>query len=207
MLLTIAFMLALTTTSHDLIDTVINTYENIESYQVTLRTSSNNSAEEIKYYFKKPGYVRMEFIKPHKGAVLVYNPFKQKARLMPFGFLRFFVLTLDPGNRLIKSSTGHRVDESDIGALLKMVKRLQTQGNAVTLKDETVGNRQTVHVRVEGEGDFNVDGIHKYLLWLDKETLMPLKVSVYNTQGKFIEELIMDDLQINIEFPGDFFDL
>lgn len=200
-------MLALTSTTNDLIDTAIKTYESVESYQVTLRTSNNSATEEIKYYFKKPGSVRMEFIKPHKGAVLVYNPLIKEAKLMPFGFLRFFVLTLSPGNRLIKSSRGHEVDESDIGALLKMVKRLQSHGKTTKLKDETVGKRQTVLIRVEGKGDFNVDDIHMYLLWLDKKTLMPLKVSGYNTQGKLIEEVLMDDLQINVEFPEDFFDL
>ena len=149
----------------------------------------------------------MEFINPHKGAVLAYNPFKNEAELMPFGSLRFFVLTLSPENRLIKSSKGHGVDKSDIGALLKMVERLQSHGNTTKLKDETVGKRQTVLIRVEGEGDFNVDDIHIYHLWLDKKTLLPLKVSAYNTQDKLIEELLMEDLQINIEFPEDFFDL
>jgi outer membrane lipoprotein-sorting protein len=200
-------MFALTSTTHDLIDTAIKNYESIESYQVTLRTSNNNATEEIKYYFKKPGYVRMEFIKPHQGAVLVYNPLKKEARLMPFGFLKFFILTLSPGNRLIKSSEGHGVDESDIGALLKMVKRLQSHGNTMKLKDEAIGKRQTVLIRVEGKGEFNVDGIHKYLLWLDKKTLMPLKVSAYNTQGKLIEEVLMDDLQVNTQFLEDLFDL
>jgi len=200
-------MLALTSTTHDLIDTAIKNYKSIESYQVTLRASNNTATDEIKYYFKKPGFVKMEFLNPHKGAVLIYNPFKTEVKLMPFGFLRFFVLTLSPENRLIKSSTGHGVDESDIGALLKMVKRLQSHGNTMKLKDETVGKRQTVLIRVEGKGDFNVDDIHMYLLWLDKKTLMPLKVSAYNTQGKLIEELLMDDLQINIEFPENFFNL
>lgn len=192
---------------HGLIDTAIKTYESIESYQVTLKTSNNNVTEIIKYYYKKPGSIRMEFTNPHKGAVLVYNPFKKEARLMPFGFLRYFVLTLSPGNRLIKSSTGHGVDESDIGALLKIVKRLQSHGKSIKLKDETVGKRQTMLIRVEGEGDFNIDGIHMYRLWLDKITFMPLKVSAYNIQGKLIEEVLMDNLQINIEFPDDLFDL
>ena len=126
---------------------------------------------------------------------------------MPFGFLRYFVLTLSPGNRLIKSSKGHGVDESDIGALLKMVKRLQSHGNTTKLKDEAIGKRQTMLIRVEGKGEFNVDGINKYLLWLDKKTLMPLKVSAYNTQGKLIEEVLMDDLQVNMKFLEDLFDL
>lgn len=207
MLFVIAFMLAFPPATHDLIGAAIKTYESIKSYQVTLRTVDSNTTEEIKYYFKKPGSVRMEFIKPHKGAVLVYNPFKKEAKLMPFGFLRFFILTLNPGNRLIKSSRGHRIDESDIGTLLKTVKILQSHGSCMKLRDEPIGKRQAVLIRVEGEGDFNVDGIHRYFLWLDKRTLMPLRVSAYNTRGTLIEEVLMDDLQINIELPENFFEL
>ena len=89
MLFIIAFMLALTSSTHDLIDTAIKNYESIESYQVTLRASNNTATDEIKYYFKKPGFVKMEFLNPHKGAVLIYNPFKTEVKLMPFAFLRF----------------------------------------------------------------------------------------------------------------------
>ena len=149
----------------------------------------------------------MEFIRPHKGAVLVYNPTKKEVRLRPFGFLKFFVLTLSPESKLLKSSKGHRVNESDIGSLLKIVKRLQSHGISQKLKADTLGKRHTVLISVEGKGDFAVNGVHLYYLWLDKKTFLPLKTSAYNTQGKLIEEVLMDDLQINIEFPENFFNL
>ena len=32
-------------------------------------------------YYKKPVFVRMEFIHPHDGALLLYNPIAQRVRL------------------------------------------------------------------------------------------------------------------------------
>ncbi len=47
----------------DIISTAIENYNIVETYRVTLRSRSEDSSEEIRYYYKKPGLVRMEFIK------------------------------------------------------------------------------------------------------------------------------------------------
>ncbi len=193
--------------SQDIISTSIESYNSVESYSVTLRSRSDDSSEEMRYYYKKPGFVRMEFTRPHKGAILIYDPSKKEARLRPFGFFKSFILTLSPDNSLIKSSKGHRVDESDISALLKVVKRLQSGGETKVSGEESVGNRPVVVVSVKGERDFTVNGIHRYILWFDKKMFLPLKVAAYDIQGTLIEEVIMDDLQINIGITEDFFDL
>lgn len=203
----IAIILAAVIPSQDIIQASIENFNNIESYSVTLRSRSDDSNEEMRYYYKKPGFMRMEFIKPYKGAVLVYNQSKNEVRLRPFGFFKFFILTLSPDNSLIESSKGHRVDESDIGALLKAVKKLQSNGKTDVSGEEKVGDKTAVVVSIKGEKDFTVNGIHRYILWLEKNMILPLKVSAYDIQGALIEEVMMDDLQINIGITEDFFDL
>src|SRR5574340_540810 len=103
---------ALASPPADPLDAALESYGHVASYRVTLRSRSGSSSETIRYFFKKPGFVRMEFMEPHKGAILVYNPEKKIVRLRPFGFLRPVVLTLSPDSRLITSSKGHRVDAS-----------------------------------------------------------------------------------------------
>jgi outer membrane lipoprotein-sorting protein len=138
----------------------------------------------------------------------VYNPEAKKVRLRPFGFLKPFVLTLSPDNSLLKSSNGHTVDESDIGALLEVVIKLQSHGKSDELGDVEVRGKTAVIVSVEGKGDFTVDNdIHRYHLWLDKETFLPLKVSAYDLKGELIEEVLMDDLELNVEFEESSFEL
>lgn len=207
MVFAFAFFLLTLMPSQDIISTAIENYNSVESYSVTLRSRSNDSSEEIRYYYKKPGFVRMEFIKPYRGAMLVYSPSKKEARLRPFGFLKSFILTLSPDNSLIKSSKGHRVDESDIGALLKIVKKLQSNGKTEISGEESVGNRPVMVVSVKGEKDFTINGIHRYMLWLDKKSFLPLKVAAYNMKGELMEEVAMDDLMINIGITEDLFEL
>lgn len=191
----------------DPVSRAVESYEKVDAYRVTLRSKSPGSSEEILYYYKRPGFVRMEFIRPHGGAVLVYDPVEKRVRVRPFGFLKSFVIGLSPGNPLVRSARGHRVDDSDIGALLDNVKKLQAGGKAVTLEEVPAGGPDAAVVRVEGEGDFTVDGIHTYVLLLERESFLPLKVSAYGPDGELIEEVLMDDLETDVQLHEELFRL
>ena len=93
-------MLAATfsTVSMDPLTGAIEHYQTVESYRVTIRSFHSGGDENIHYYYKKPGFVRMEFVHPHAGAVLVYNPNTRRVRLRPFGTGHFPELELSPGN-------------------------------------------------------------------------------------------------------------
>jgi outer membrane lipoprotein-sorting protein len=188
------------------VSAAIDNYEKVRSYQVTLQSRSGGTEETIRYFYNKPGFVRMEFVKPLKGAVLVYNPYTKKVRVTPFGSLKFLYFYLDPDNRLIKSSSNHRIDKSDLGALLKSVRELQQKGKTEISGEEYVNGKAAIRLRVRGEGDDTADGIHTYELWLERRTLLPLKASSFDIEGTPIEEVLMDDLEINITFPDKFFD-
>ncbi len=207
MFLEIALLIAVNPLISDPISVAVKNYEDIHSYQVTLRSYGDGSKEIIRYYYKKPGFIKMEFIKPHKGAVLVYNPLKDKVKLRPFGLFKSFVLTMSPDSSLIKGSKDHKVKESDIGALLNMVKRFQKNGKTEIHGEDDLGEKKTIRVNVEGNSNFTVNSIHRYLLWLDLKTYLPLKVSAYSLDDELIEEVLMDDLEINIIFSEDFFKL
>jgi len=183
----------------------LSNYKNITTYQVTLRSKSHNFSEEIRYYYKS-AYIRMEFIKPLPGVILTYNPIKKEVRIRPFRFLNH-VLTLSPDNNLIQSSAGHKVEESDIGSLLGIVAKLQSNGKTYIIRDEGLSDRQTVLVRVTGNEDFTVCGIHQYDLWLDKMTYLPLKLVSYDLREGVTEEVLMDDLEIDLELPDNLFQL
>jgi outer membrane lipoprotein-sorting protein len=207
MLPVLFILVALSSPVSDPVTAALENFQHLQSYQVTLQSNTKGQSEIIRYSYKKPGFVRMEFVKPYRGTVLVYNPEKKKVRLRPFRFLKPLVLTLEPDNRFLISSKGHRVDASDIGVLLKMVKDLQQHGTTKKSGSETIGGKESIRISVEGNNSFTVNFINRYVLWLDTETLFPLKVRAYNLEGELIEEVLMGDLEINIEFPDDFFDL
>lgn len=184
------------------VEDALSSFERLESYKVTLRSSSG---EVIRYFFRKPGYIRMEFEKPHKGAVLVYDPFKREVLLRPFGFLKSLELRMGPDDRLIRSSRGHTVDESDIGSLLKNVKKLKDNGTVQVAGEEEVHGRKTLVVEVRGKGAFEVDGTNRYRLWLEKTLMLPVKVEAYSVTGELLEGVLMDDLEVDPGFPTDLF--
>jgi outer membrane lipoprotein-sorting protein len=196
---------ALVVNSANPVQSAADYYRDLAAYQVRVKSTSNGKTEMMRYYFKKPGYVRMEMVQPFGGAVLVYDPLKKKVKLWPFGHQSFPSMQLNPDNNLIRSSTGHRIDQSDVGVLLGNVQKLQNQGNAQLIGNELVNERQALHLVIEGNPGISVDHVHRYELWLDLETGFPLKVSSHDLNNKLIENVEMDDLQINPAFASDFF--
>ena len=196
---------ALGTGNPDPIDAAIERYRAVDSYQVTLRSLRGEESDVIRFAYKRPGFVRMDFVQPHEGAVLIYSPLTKVVRLWPFGE-GFFSLTLSPENSLVRSPTGQRVDRSDIGALLDNVKSLQRKGETTVLGQEMVGGRKAMRLTVSATGDLVVGNVRQYELWLDSATLLPLKVVSRNANNEIIETVVMDDLRINVKMPDRLFD-
>lgn len=192
-------------TPPDPLAAAIGHYQSVESYRVTIRSFHAGGEEHIRYYYKKPGFVRMEFIRPHDGAVMVYNPSTRRVRLWPFGAGRFPELNLSPGNLLIRSSRGQHVDRSDVGALFENVRTLREGGNAEVTGEESMDGRTVLHLVVTGAGNVAVDGVHRYELWLDTASRFPAKVISRDQQDAIIETVLMEDPEINAELPDTLF--
>ena len=204
----VLLVLSTSAASRDPLDAALASYKKLSTYRVTLRSRSDSSSEIIRYFYKRPGFVRMEFIEPHKGAVLVYNPEKKEAKLLPFGFMKSLVLSMSPDNPLIASSRGHRVDASDIGSLLESAQRLREKGKSGEPRRAVTGGKKTVLVAVEGEGSATVAGnVHRCLLWLDVSTFLPVKTTTYDAKGAMIEDVVLEDLEIDIDLPDSLFEL
>jgi len=189
----------------NLVAIALRNYNSVESYRVTLRSRGKHFSEEIRYYYKS-GFIRMEFIRPFCGTVLTYNPLVKEVRLKPLQFVDH-VITLSPESLVIRSSAGHRVDQSDIGSLLCAVAKLQAEGRICVAGDDVLAGRETILFRVVGNNDVNVCGIHRYDLWLEKKFFLPVKVVSYDLSEELLEEVVMDDLEINIDLPDDLFRL
>ncbi len=192
-------------TPADPLASAIEHYHTVESYRITIHATHADGEEHIRYYYKKPGFVRMEFIRPHDGAVLIYNPLTQRVHLWPFGVKHFPDFSLSPDNPLIHSSRGQRIDHSDIGALFENVRTLQARGSTEILGAENSDGHMIQHLVVTGVGSFAVADVHRYELWLDRVTQFPVKVISRNQQNAIIETVMMNDLEINATLPEMFF--
>ena len=195
----------LTVNDADPIQTVLDRFGEVMTYRATLKSVSKGKNEIIRYYFEKPGYVRIETVAPFKGAVLVYDPFKRLVKLWPFGYGSFPALSLSPDSSMIRSSTGQRVDRSDAGTLYRNVKILQGHGMTEVLGIDTLAGSQALHLQISGSGGYALDGIVRYRLWLDRATAFPLKVMSYVRGGGLLEDVSLEGLEINSRFPDGFF--
>ena len=192
----------------DLVGDAVARYSVVESYTVTLRSYTEPGGpfrEIIRYSYSKPGWVRMDFLRPHAGMVLIYDPERKAVRLWPFG-PHGPGLSLDPGSWLLASAGGHRADRSDIAALLAQVAALRERGRAENLGEEALSGRRAVHLRITGLGEAEVEGVHRFDLWLDAISLMPLKVEAYGRSDVPVDFVLMDDLELNVALPRRLFE-
>lgn len=189
--------------SADLLDDALMRYSKVETYQVTLRSSAAPGGpfrEIIRYTYKRPGWVRMDFRQPYDGMVLIYDPERNGVRLWPLG-PKGPGFSLSPDNWLLRSGGGERVDRSDIGTLLHRAIRLRESGNAQVLGEEQMNHRDTVRLRVIGGVGDEVEGVHRFDLWLDARTLMPLKVEAYDNRDDPLDLVLMGDLRVDVPLP------
>ena len=190
----------------DLLHDAQERFRALDGYRVTLRSlAADGQRQIIACAYRKPGWIRLDFVEPHSGAVLVYDSAARRVHLWPFGAGHFPALNLAPDNPLIRSAGGHSVDRSDVGALLARLVELRARGGAGTPVDAELAGRPAHLVEITGAGNAQVDGVHRYRVWFEKGTLFPLKVQSYDVALDVIETVDMSDAELDPSFPERFF--
>ncbi len=190
----------------DPLDSAIRHFRTVESYRVTIRSIHAGGEEHIRYFFRKPGFVRMEFVRPHAGAVMVYSPVSKRVRLWPFGVGHFPEFNLSPENTIIRSLSGMRVDRSDVGTLFENIRALQEHGDTRMFGEETIAGRAVLHFVVTGGEGLAVADVHSSELWLDVATGFPAKVISRDIHDAIIETVLMEALEIGGKLQETLFD-
>ncbi|GLZ87960.1 hypothetical protein Pres01_40110 [Metapseudomonas resinovorans] len=181
-------------------------FQELSSYQATVRSvAADGERQVIRYFFRKPGWVRMEFAEPHRGAVLIYDPSARRIHLWPFGLNNPLVLPLAADNPLMRSPRGHRVDRSDVGALLDTLIALRARGNLVALGPAVVSEHPAVGIEIVGAAAISVSGVHRFQVWLAEDSLFPLRVKSFDVENKLMETVDLTDVAIGVRFSEDFF--
>lgn len=179
----------------------------LQTYQVTVRSAGSEGVRQvIRYFYSKPGWVRMEFIQPHRGAVLIYAPDTHRVRLWPFGLAHWPMLSLAPDHPLLRDPRGRRVDRSDVGVLLARLLALRERGSVSALGDADIAGRPATGFDIVGSSEGTAaGGIHHYRVWLGRDTLFPLRVESFEVSGNPSESVDMADAEVDVRFPDRFF--
>lgn len=176
-------------------------FHTLESYSVTLRSrAADGQRQVIAYAYRNPGWIRMDFVEPHHGAVLIYDPAVRRVHLWPFGKGHFPALDLAPDNPLIRSAGGHSVDRSDVGALLAKLVELRARGGMTDPVDAAISDRLAHYVEITG-----ADGAHRHRVWFEQGTLFPLRVQSFDAALELVETVDMRDAALDPVFPERFF--
>ena len=188
----------------DPLSRAIRRYEKVESYSVTLRSEKETGLEVIRYTYRRPGHIRMEFETPHHGTVVTYDPEEKKVRVRPFRSIESLVFVFDPSSSLVKSSRGHRVDESDIGTLLRTARELADHGSVESGEAVKINGRVADVVIVTGRDGSTVENglVNRYVLYLERTTGLPIKVESFGPEGNLLERVLMDDLKVRMRKEG-----
>ena len=90
-------------------------YAAVSGYQTEMevreyRNGNYLESKRFRYTFRKPGQLRIDMHTPKPGTVLVYPDEQGKVTLRPGGWTGFVTLHLAPGNSMLASGSGQRID-------------------------------------------------------------------------------------------------
>ncbi|TBV92975.1 hypothetical protein E0E53_17770 [Azotobacter chroococcum] len=181
-------------------------FQALTSYRVTVRaTAGDGERHVLRYFYRKPGWMRMEFVQPHEGMVLIYDPGTRRVRVWPFGLNRLPRFSFAPDNPLVRGPRGHRVDRSDIGTLLAHLRAVVARGSLTTLGETQIAARPAAGFEVRGEAHASRPEVQHYRIWLARDSLFPLRVEHFAADGRLLERVDMADVEIDVPLPERFF--
>lgn len=202
----------------DLLDEADARFRTLQTYRATLRALGRDGDRQVMHYgYCKPGWVRIDCVEPHRGAVLIYDPDARKVRLWMFGlgfgsgfgFGRGFglvpALSFAPDHPLVRSPRGHTIDRSDVGALFENLQTLRAGGSYAPLMEGMIAGEPAVGFEVAGAPGITVAGVHRNRVWLAQDTLFPQRVESFDTADELIETVELVDADVDVGFPEGFF--
>jgi outer membrane lipoprotein-sorting protein len=183
-------------------------YSAAEDYQIRVESASwedgRGKETRLLYRFKKPNRIRIDFLKPRAGWVLVYPTTSGKVRIRPAGILRFLPLTLDPGRSLLTVWPGQQVTQTGLGLLVENIARSVTTGRIGPV--ELSRDAEDRIIRVEAQNHF-LEGVPtRYEFRIDGRTWLPSEVRE-EVPGKRKREIHFRDLRVNLGLPDGLFRL
>ena len=181
---------------HPLISSMADQFKALHNYTTLLDSEGKEGRSQMVYTYQKPGYVRMDFIHPHRGARLIFNPMENQVTLWPFS-VKFISIHLSPDNPLITDPKGHTVEKSDIGSLIDSVRKCAMEGSVTLLPPEQIETLLCPRILITSP-------LESYLLWINPKLSLPVKV-VKGLKGDKQETVFLGNLSVDVPLDDSFF--
>lgn len=195
-----------------LVSRMESVYRGLKDYQTHLvitgfgNDRSFEGVEKLTYSFKKPDRVRVDFDSPHKGMTIVYPDKAGRVVVRMSKWLPFnFNVHLDPGSPLVEISPGQRINQTDIGLLIRNI------GHSLTdmyLGDLDVSEGpKTIVIRTLADNPFKRGTPTRYTFTIDKGYWLPVGVEESTADGVLKRRVVYENLRLNMGMSDSFFRL
>ncbi len=185
-------------------------YAAVNDYRTNLEVreyAPDGAVEEkkLRYTYRKPGLIRLDFEQPHEGMVIVYPDRDGKVAVRPVNWLPFVILHKEPGDPQAQVSPGQRIDQTDLGLLIKNIKRSVNEGRKGPVTVSSDDN--TIAITVLAEDHFLPNKQTLYTFVIDKTLWLPVETRERDPEGRLKRTVSFHDLRVNLGFPEAFFHL
>jgi hypothetical protein len=186
------------------------TYARLRDYQAELevRTFEGDGSfktEKVVYTFKRPNRIRLDFQSPHPGRVLIYPGRDGKVVVRPWGWAPLFLLRLDRGSSLLEVSPGQRIDQTDLGLLIRNIAHSLSRGRRGPI--ELTEDDGHIRIRVLAENHFREGIVTLYQFLVDQKLWLPVRVDESRPDGSLERTVIFRNVRVNVGVPDSVFQL
>lgn len=177
-------------TSEEIEQQIMAHQDSVQSFTCNMVMSSNNETMIMKYAYKQPNMIRMEYTEPSEmvGQVMVSNG--------------TYIWMYDPAENLVKTANIPASAQTNRSRDVLFLKDLVDTCTIVPNGAGTVSGRQCYRITAtpkEGVMPMTVD------VWLDKWNWIPLKIETYQN-----DELMMSmeyqDMKFDVDIPSSTFE-
>jgi hypothetical protein len=189
------------------------TFLSLSSYHCLVRTFYHEEKEhgrlkadeKMILSVRSSGDIRVDLLRPRKGAWLIYRKDMNQVRVKPFSFLPM-TLALAPDSSLITSRFGHTINHADYGSFYSRVLAPSCLLEGCVYLDRGVVLGHNVRI-INVAPVFGIARPIFGRMWisLDGKTNLPVSISTMDSQGRFMERITYAHCQWNPQFPKNFF--
>ncbi len=183
-------------------------YARLTGYQTEMEVSEYHDGEVTEkrrflYTFKKPDHLRIDMESPYPGMIHVYPDKDGKVFVKPAGWIGFMKLHLSPDSSLLKSRTGQRLDQTDLGLLIVNIARSLTDWRRGEIKVSRASDR--VHIEVLAQDHFRADVLTLYRFAIDTTRWLPVGVEEFTQAGVLKRKVLLFNLRTSTAIPAGYF--
>jgi hypothetical protein len=204
----------------ELLQRSLAAYRQVNDYRCTFRKKElvKGEVQEVRnllFKFRKPASYYLKYNDGDDAgleAIYVEGKYDNKLEVHLGGFFGFFRIAVDPRGSLALKNNRHPIMEAGVGQILHLMEKNYRQARTdpesrITLEGETLLNgRKTRLVKAifpKGKGYYG----GKVLVFIDRETSLPVKITVFGWDNEFLEDYQYDGIRLNVGLTGMDFDV